>query len=90
MSDDAQNGGGWHLDKRVPIALIVTIIMQTGGALWWAASQSERVNYIERSVIASEPIKGQIIRLETKMDSLNENIVELKSAVQRSVRSSPQ
>ena len=33
----------WHLDKRVPIALIFAIALQTGGALWWAASIQTRV-----------------------------------------------
>lgn len=38
----------WHLDKRVPLALIVTIAVQTAGAIWWAASMSERMDQIER------------------------------------------
>jgi hypothetical protein len=28
----------WHLDKRIPIALIVTIALQTAMAVWWAAA----------------------------------------------------
>jgi len=42
--DDRQ----WHLDKRVPIALIFAIMMQTAAAVWWAAGISERMNQIER------------------------------------------
>ncbi len=34
MSD----GNPWHLDKRVPVVLILTIALQTGGAIWWAAT----------------------------------------------------
>lgn len=34
----------WHLDKRVPIALILTLAVQTGGMVWWAASISARVD----------------------------------------------
>jgi hypothetical protein len=36
MSEERQEA--WHLDKRVPIALIAAIVMQTMGAIWWAAS----------------------------------------------------
>ena len=43
MADNA-----WHLDKRVPIALIFTIMMQSGAAVWWAAGISERMGQIER------------------------------------------
>lgn len=38
----------WHLDKRVPIALIFTIFMQSGAAVWWAAGINERMDQIER------------------------------------------
>ena len=38
----------WHLDKRVPVALIITIMMQTVAAVWWAASLSARVDALER------------------------------------------
>ncbi len=38
----------WHLDKRVPVALILTILAQTIGAVWWAASLSARVDVLER------------------------------------------
>lgn len=33
----------WHMDKRVPVALIVAIAIQTAGAIWWASSINERV-----------------------------------------------
>ncbi len=38
----------WHLDKRVPVALILAIMVQTIGAVWWAASLSARVDALER------------------------------------------
>lgn len=30
----------WHLDRRIPIALILAIIGQTAGAVWWASTIS--------------------------------------------------
>jgi len=27
----------WHFDRRIPIALIVTIAVQTFGIVWWAS-----------------------------------------------------
>lgn len=37
---------GWHADKRVPIALIFTILMQSGVVIWWAADMSAKVDQI--------------------------------------------
>ena len=37
----------WHFDKRIPIALIGAIFVQTGAAFWWASSINERVAALE-------------------------------------------
>jgi TolA-binding protein len=34
----------WHLDRKVPLALIVTIILQTGLGIWWASGLTSRVD----------------------------------------------
>lgn len=33
----------WHLDRRVPVALILTILAQTAGIIWWASGISADV-----------------------------------------------
>jgi Tfp pilus assembly protein PilO len=38
----------WHLDKRVPVAIIFAILIQTAGAVWWASNMTERMDQIER------------------------------------------
>lgn len=57
----------WVLDKRIPLAVVITIIMQTAGMVWWAANLSGRVASLEesRSAISSTGQEGRIIRLET-------------------------
>lgn len=50
MSGDVEPaiGGGGRLDKHIPIALIVTLVIafagQTGGIVWWAATFSATTN----------------------------------------------
>lgn len=36
--------GSWHLDRRVPLALIGTIVLQTSFGIWWAATLAGTVN----------------------------------------------
>ena len=38
----------WHLDKRVPIALVVLIIAQTAGAIWWASAVNSSLMALEK------------------------------------------
>ena len=78
--DDDQH---WSLDKRVPLALIIAILMQTAAALWWAASLNARVEQLERQAIVAAPNVERIVRLETKMDAIFASLAEIKLIVQR-------
>lgn len=37
----------WHLDKKVPIALIITIFLQIAAFVWMAAKLDSRVSVLE-------------------------------------------
>jgi hypothetical protein len=68
----------WHLDKRVPLALMVTLALQSGAFVWWAAKADNRLEYLERTVNASAPQIERVIRLEAKMDSVAEALNDVK------------
>jgi hypothetical protein len=40
----------WHLDKRVPLALILSLAVQTAAVVWWAAALSARVDDHDRRI----------------------------------------
>jgi hypothetical protein len=44
----------WHLDRRVPIALIGAVVLQTLGVAWWAAGVTFRLDDHERRVVVLE------------------------------------
>jgi len=77
------NDTHWHFDKRVPLALIFAILVQTGAALWWAAGVNARVEQLERQVISSAPTIERIVRLETKMDAIFSQLADITLIVQR-------
>ena len=87
----------WHLDKRVPIALIFAIALQTGGALWWAASIQARVGANESAVQrldavvqiqrdASQSQAVQLGRIEEQIGGLRTDIARLVAAIERENR----
>ena len=76
---DDPASASWHLDRRVPIALIVSIAIQTAGIVWWASSISERVGFLERRELATAPHFERIIRLETRMESIAEYLLEIRN-----------
>ena len=83
-ADDRQ----WHLDKKVPLALIMTIIGQTVVAAWGASNLWTRVGELERQMQIAAPQFERIIRLETKVDGITGSLAEIKALIGR--RSEPQ
>lgn len=80
----------WHLDRRIPIALILAIILQTGGAVWWFSNivhrldsaieanirQDGRIGIIE-GVINSQAVDSAT--LAAQIAAMQESIKELKA-----------
>ncbi|HHN73059.1 MAG TPA: hypothetical protein ENK13_03115 [Thermopetrobacter sp.] len=60
------SAAGWHLDRRVPVALIATLVMQTIGVVWWAATISARVDAIERRLFEMHGYAARLARLEER------------------------
>lgn len=69
----------WHLDKKVPIAIIVTLALQTGGFFYWVGTTASRIDVLERSMLAAAPQAERIVRVETKLDTLKEAVAEIKT-----------
>lgn len=82
--EDESQDRQWHLDKKVPIALILSILAQTFAFGWWGASTAARIDQLERQATQTAPQGERIIRLETKLDGVAEAIADLKMLIRRS------
>lgn len=40
----------WHVGKEIPIAIIAALLAQTGGWIWWAATQSAKLDTLTNMV----------------------------------------
>jgi hypothetical protein len=79
----------WHLDKKVPLALIMTIIGQTVVAAWGASNLWTRVGELERQVQIAAPQFERVIRLETKVDGITGSLSEIKALINRRIEQKP-
>lgn len=73
----------WHLDKRVPVALLVAILIQSATALWWAAKVDSRVEQLEVARQLSNGTDSRLVRLETQMQALTDTLKETKDILRR-------
>lgn len=52
----------WHVGKEIPIAVIVTITLQTVGVVWGAATLAARVDYIEKTEATAHLVQATVDR----------------------------
>ena len=81
----------WQVDRHIPLALILTIAIQTVGVVWWAATLTGRVNDLEAKVHAQgqaiAPIIERSIRVETRLESVHERLGEMTGILRNSILS---
>jgi len=64
--EESGNGRDWHLEKRVSVALIIAIVTQTLGIVWWAATLSARVDGIQGRIAEMTGYASRLARLEER------------------------
>ncbi len=70
----------WHLDKRVPLAIIFTLAVQTGGLIWGAAKIDARLDETERRVIRLESAFEKLAEAVTGSNEWRARIEERQAA----------
>lgn len=48
---DTDNPPRWHLDRKVPIAIIGSVVMQTSVIIWWASGVEHRIQTFDQKII---------------------------------------
>jgi len=61
----------WHLDKRVPIALIIAMCIQFASMVWWAAQMNQRVDHLEAANQNITDVQTRLIRVEVQLTGLD-------------------
>lgn len=76
----------WHLDKRVPLAIIFTIFLQTAGVIYvvsaWKADVDARLSQLEKSDTDRKPQESRLIRLEERLESIKSSLVRIESKLE--------
>ena len=78
MADDQ-----WHLDRRVPIALIIALVIQSAGGVWWASAMNERMAQVERRL---EGFASRTVETERQVDAQGREIGVLTTEIKNLTR----
>ena len=58
------------LVKHIPLALLLTVLTQTSTGVWWAASLTQRVEFIEKMEARYYGVDSRLAVVENKIDGL--------------------
>ncbi len=81
MADIVQWNENWHVDKKIPLALIGAIIVQTGAAFWWASSVNEKVASLESWQRESKNVAADIAVVKSQIADLKEILRRIDSRI---------
>jgi hypothetical protein len=81
------NGGHWSIDKRVPVAIVLAIFLQTVSAVWWASgvhssmgSHERAIEALQADVRVLQSRNDRIAVLETKLESIAKALERLEAS----------
>ena len=72
--------------RQVPLALVLALVLQTGGALFWAGAAAERITELERETRVNSGAIERVVRLESQVASMHEQLVRIESKLDRIVK----
>jgi len=88
MDDDADRRQGWHVDKGIGVAHILTTLMLIVTALWYVAGQDKRLAVLESGfVYVQKSILADQSRTEKKFDELKIDLRMINSKLDRIIES---
>lgn len=73
----------WHLDRRVPIAVIVTLLLQSAAALVWAGAANERLSTLETRAVRIDEMVERTARLEERAKAANAALMRIEERLGR-------
>lgn len=79
----AHRAQGWQIDRKIPLALVITLLIQTGGVVWWASSTNQRLNSVEERMAKTAPNGDRLTRVEVKVESAIDGISEIKAILRK-------
>lgn len=89
---NSQKSEKWKLDKHIPVAVIVAILVQTSGAIWWAATVTTRMDDMDRridtnaiTINQSRIVLERMSRVEERVDGLKEQTNRIENKLDRAI-----
>lgn len=74
---------GWRIDRHVPVALVLTIAVQTGAALMWSGAAAERLTALEVRSARTDEVVERTARLEEQSKDMRASLARIEAKLDR-------
>ena len=89
-----QSDASWHVDRKIPVSLIITLVLVFGGqsaaALMWASRTDNRLERLEEANKVALPQTvsqgDRLTRVEVKLESVLDSVTEIKTILRTTKR----
>ena len=71
----------WHLDKRIPVALILALLAQFGGGVWWISSIESRVTFLEKQAIIVNTVPIDISGMKEQLRGIEKSLERVEKYI---------
>mgnify|MGYP003393110097 FL=1 len=78
---DKENITNWRFDRRIPIALLLTLFIQIVSGIVWATQLNARVDNLENEAGASAGFGEKLARIDERLQSLKQDMEFIKREV---------
>ncbi len=69
---------GFKLDRTVGIGIIVTLAIQSAGALMWGGAAEARLQILEKTTMTSPPMAERMARMEEQMTMARQSLERIE------------
>lgn len=70
----SQSSSPWVLDRRIPLALVLGLLIQFGTGVWVAAQMRLQIDILDRRMttfeVKVEPVGDRMTRMETLLETM--------------------
>lgn len=72
------------LQKRVSIAVLLAVALETAGGLIWAGATIERIDTLERQIAETRPVSERLARVEAQLEAVRSQLDRIERKMDRS------
>jgi hypothetical protein len=84
-----QNENEWHLDKKVPLGLLLTIVIQTVTLVYvgttWKSDVDSRITALEKTETQTSANPTRITILEQKFEFISETLKRIERKLDKEI-----